>query len=179
MADSKGIVHFKCPALRPLPHDCVLIRRVKAHSLVGLAKRRKSPCKDATNFEDFNIMKRSRLAAVTAASSSSKSPGLVLGSQPPPKSSSSSGNPFIIIIIYYNIIIYIIIISILVLGGVDPEESGQRSILRRPRRPLEAGRVSHVEARSLQATVEEAERCREAQELCSDERPKADGSIFQ
>jgi len=69
--------------------------RVKAHSLVGLTKRRKSPCKDATNFEDFNIMKRSRLAAVTAASSSSKSPGLVLGSQPsssqpPAKSSSSS-----------------------------------------------------------------------------------------
>ena len=72
-----------------------------------------------------------------------------------------------------------IIISILVVGGVDSEEGGQRSVLRRPRRALEAGRVSHVEARSLQATVEEAERCREAQELCSDERPKADGSIFQ
>jgi len=64
--------------------------RVKTHSLVGLSKRRKSPCKDATNFEDFNIMKRSRLAA---AVSSSKSPGLVFGSQPssqPHATSSSS-----------------------------------------------------------------------------------------
>ena len=73
----------------------VLIRRVKTHSLVGLSKRRKSPCKDATNFEDFNIMKRSRLAA---GSSTTKSPGLVMGSQsssqPHTTSSSSSTSTF-------------------------------------------------------------------------------------
>lgn len=77
--------------------------RVKAHSLVGLGKRRKSPCKDAAMspskdvFKDFNIMKRSRLAAA-AVVSSSKSPGLVFGSQPSSQphaiSSSSSTSTF-------------------------------------------------------------------------------------
>ena len=81
----------------------IIFRRVKAHSLVGLGKRRKSPCKDAAMspskdvFKDFNIMKRSRLAAA-AVVSSSKSPGLVFGSQPNSQphtiSSSSSTSTF-------------------------------------------------------------------------------------
>ena len=59
--------------------------RVKEHSLIGLQKRQRSPCKDATNVSGFNIMKsrngQSKLAT------SSNSPGLVLAS-----SQSSSSN---------------------------------------------------------------------------------------
>jgi hypothetical protein len=57
--------------------------KVKSHSLVGLNRRKRSPCKDATNIDTFNIMKKSRLGQ-----SSSGSSGLVLSSfsqqqQPP------------------------------------------------------------------------------------------------
>lgn len=92
--DPKSLDDTQQPAISCEESDSPFLR-VKTHSLVGLSKRRKSPCKDATNFEDFNIMKRSRLAA---GSSTTKSPGLVMGSQsssqPHTTSSSSSTSTF-------------------------------------------------------------------------------------
>ena len=76
--------------MSPIHVLCTLFsHRVKSHSIVGLGKRKKSPFKDATNFDKFNIMKKSRMADV----SSSKSPGLVLGAQLSSQPSSSSALP--------------------------------------------------------------------------------------
>ena len=67
---------------------------------------------------------------------------------------------------------------LLVFDVVNLEEGEQWIVLRRSRRARQTGRISLVETRSVQA-IEEAERCREAKDLCSDERPKTDGPIFQ